>query len=123
MKAEQVLRIVEKIISDSHCLGCPASTAKCTIDCIAGHWYANAMRFCLGMVTLAASICLGFGAYVCLVGHNFARGFGGTGDKAELLGITLPYPIMMTLLVVLCLLSAFAAIYALFFPTQSSTEN
>jgi len=81
------------------------------------------MRFCLGMVTLAASICLGFGAYVCLVGHNFDRGFGGTGDKAELLGITLPYPIMITLLVVLCLISAFTAVYAFFFRSQSSIES
>jgi hypothetical protein len=81
------------------------------------------MRFCLGMVTLAAAICLGFAAYACLLGHNLARGFGGTGDKAELLGITLPYPVMMTLLVVLCLLSMLAAVCAFFFPSLSSIEG
>jgi len=79
-------------------------------------------RFCLGILSLAAAICLGFGAYACVVGRNFARALAGRGDKAQILGITLPFPIMMTLLVVLCLLSAFAAVYALFFPTQS-TEN
>jgi len=68
------------------------------------------MRFCLGILSFAAAICVGFGAYVCLVGHNLDRGFGGTGDKAELLGITLPYPIMMTLLLVLCLLSVLAVV-------------
>ena len=81
------------------------------------------MRVCLGMVCLAASICLGFGAYVCLFNHNLARALGGTGDKAGLLGITLPYPIMMTLLVVLGLLSAFAAIFALFFPPEPAVES
>lgn len=81
------------------------------------------VRFCLGIFSLGAAICLGFGAYACLVARDIARAFGGRGDKAQILGITLPFPILMTLLVVLCLLSAFAAIYALFFPTQSSTEN
>jgi hypothetical protein len=81
------------------------------------------MRFCLGMVCLAVCICLGFGAYVCLVYHNLARGLGGTGDKVGLLGITLPYPIMMTLLVVLGLLSACAAVCAFFFPPRSSLES
>src|SRR5258705_11104146 len=77
-------------------------------------------RFCLGILSLAAAVCLGFGAYACVVGRNFARALGGPGDKAQILGITLPFPIMMTLLGALCLLSAFAAGYALFFPPQSS---
>jgi hypothetical protein len=80
------------------------------------------MRVSLGMVCLAASICLGYGAYACSFSHYLARAVGG-GDKVELLGITLTYPIMMTLLVVLCLFSAFAAVYAFFFPPQSSIES
>jgi hypothetical protein len=68
------------------------------------------------MVCLAASICLGYGAFACLFSHDLARALGGTGDKVGLLGITLRYPIMMTLLVVLCLFSALTAVYAFFFP-------
>jgi len=81
------------------------------------------VRFCLGILSLGAAICFGFGAYACLFARDFARALGGRGDKSQILGITLPFPMMMTLLVVLFLLSAFAAVYALFFPTQSSTEN
>jgi ABC-type branched-subunit amino acid transport system permease subunit len=81
------------------------------------------VRYCLGILSLAAAICLGFGAYACFVARDIARAIGGRGDKAHILGITLPFPIMVTLLVVLCLLSAFAAVYALFFPTQSPMEN
>jgi hypothetical protein len=81
------------------------------------------MRFCLGMVSLAAFICFAYGAYLCLFEHNFLRGFGGTGNKSELLGVTLPYPIMMSLLVVLCLISAFTAVYAFFFPPSPSIET
>jgi len=77
------------------------------------------VRYCLGILSLGAAICLGFSAYACLFARDFARALGGRGDMSKFLGITLPFPIMMTLLVVLCLLSAFAAVYALFFPTPS----
>ena len=88
-----------------------------------GQFWRGLVRFCLGMMSLVAAICLGFGAYACVVGRDIARAFGGRGDKAEILGISLPYSIMMTLLLGLCVLSALAAVYTFFFPTQSSMEN
>jgi hypothetical protein len=78
------------------------------------------MRFCFGMVSLAASICFAYGAYLRWFNHNLIRGLGG--NKSEFLGVTLPYPIMMSLLVVLCLISAFTAVYAFFFPASQSIE-
>jgi hypothetical protein len=77
-------------------------------------------RFCLGMMSLGAAICLGFGAYACWLNRGIARALGGSGQKVMVLGVTLPYPMAMTLLAVLCLIFAFAAVYALFFPKQSS---
>jgi hypothetical protein len=47
-----------------------------------------------------------------------ARAFGG-GDKAQLLGITLPYPIWITLLGEVTLILAFGGIYTLFFASHS----
>jgi Tripartite ATP-independent periplasmic transporters, DctQ component len=79
-------------------------------------------RFCLGMVSLGVTICFGYGACLCWFGRDFARALGGRGDTSEILGVTLPYPIMMTLLVVMCVLCAFVAVYALFFPTQSESD-
>ena len=99
----------------------PDRTDKILDD--AGQFWRGLVRFCLGMMSLAAAICLGFGAYACVIGRDIARAFGGRGDKAEILGVSLPYSIMMTLLVGLCVLSAFAAVYTFFFPTQSSMEN
>ena len=79
-------------------------------------------RFCLGMVSLGATICFGYGAFLCWFGRHFALALGGRGDTSEILGVTLPYPIMMSLLVVMCVLCAFVAVYALFFPTQSDSD-
>ena len=71
------------------------------------------------MVSLAASISFAYGAYRWWFVHNLIPGFDG--NKSELPGVTLPYPIMMTLLVVLCLISAFTAVYAFFFPRSIET--
>lgn len=84
--------------------------------------WAGPIRFCIGMASIGASICAGLGAYGCWFSRDVARAVGG-GEKAQGLGLALPYPIAITLLTILCLLSAFVAIYAFFFPTQSSTET
>jgi hypothetical protein len=76
-------------------------------------------RFCLGMLSLGAALYLGLAAYGCSFNHSLALALGG-GPKAHVYGVTMPYPIAMTLLLVLCLTFAFAAVYALFFPTHSS---
>jgi hypothetical protein len=75
------------------------------------------------MLSFGAAICLGFGLYGCWLNRDIARALGGSGEKAQVLGVVLPYPMAMTLLAVFCLLSAFAAIYALFFPAQSPMET
>jgi hypothetical protein len=73
-------------------------------------------RFCLGLVSLGAPIYLGCVVYL----YSILRDFG---DNAKILGVRVPYSIMIPLLAVLCLLSAFVAVYVFFFPTQSSTET
>lgn len=77
------------------------------------------LRFCLGVMSLGAAIYLGCTAYGCWAVRGILRACGGSGDKAEFLGVTWSYPRGMTLLVVLFLIFAFAAIYAFFFPAQS----
>jgi len=77
------------------------------------------VRFCFGMMSFAAAICLGFCAYSCWLTRDIARALGGHGDKSKILGVTLPFPIMMTLLVIFGLVFAFAAVFAFFFPAQS----
>ena len=76
------------------------------------------LRFCLGLTSLGATLCLGWTAGRCWTVWGIARALGG-GDKAELLGITLPFPIWMTLLGGVTLIFAFGAIYALFFASHS----
>ena len=78
-------------------------------------------RFCLGMLSLGAALYLGLAAYGCWFNHGLARAVAGLGQKAPIFGVTLPYPFAMTLLIVLCLTFAFAAVYALFFPTHCSS--
>ncbi len=77
-------------------------------------------RFCIGMLSFGAAICLGLGAYGCYINHSIARALGGWGDKANVLGVILPYPIALTFLAVLCVFSALVAVYALFFPESST---
>jgi hypothetical protein len=72
-------------------------------------------------MSLGAAIYLGCAAYWCWAVRGIIRACGGSGDKAEILGVVLPYPIGMTLLVVSRLILAFVAIYAFFIHTQSTT--
>jgi len=76
-------------------------------------------RFCLGMLSLGAALYLGLAAYGTWFNHGLLNP-SGPSQKADILGVTLQYPIAMTLLVILSLTFAFAAVYALFFPTRSS---
>jgi hypothetical protein len=83
------------------------------------------VRYSVGILSLGVAIFQGIFAYGCLLTREIARAVAGphAADKAQILGITFPFPLLMTLLVVLCLLSAFIAVYVLFFPAQSSAEN
>jgi hypothetical protein len=76
------------------------------------------LRLWLGVTSLGATVCLGWAAGWCWTVWGIARALGG-GDKVELLGIALPYPIWMTLLGEVTLILAFGGIYALFFPSHS----
>jgi hypothetical protein len=47
----------------------------------AAQFWRGLVRFCLGMMSLAVSICLGFGAYGCVIGRDIARAFGVAGTR------------------------------------------
>jgi hypothetical protein len=74
------------------------------------------------MMSLGAALYLAFMAYRCWFNYGLAAAIAGANaaQKVEVLRVTMPYPIAMTLLIVLCVTFAFAAVYALFFPTRSS---
>ena len=74
------------------------------------------VRFCLGVSSLGMSVFLGYEAY-----WSWAltlRGWGGNG--LQLLGVSLSFPVGMTLLVLLGLAFALGALYAFFF---ASSDN
>ena len=76
------------------------------------------LRFCLGAMSLGATLCLAWTASWCWSAWGIGRALGG-GDKAKLLGITLPYPIWLMLLGAGTLSFAFGAMYAVLFPAHS----
>jgi hypothetical protein len=70
------------------------------------------VRFCLGVVSLGATIYLGVEVYACSILREF-------GDHAKILGLRVPYSLLIPVLAVLCLLAAFVTVYVFFFPAQS----
>ena len=76
------------------------------------------LRCCLSVMSFGVALLLGTEAYWCPVRRRILRACGGSGDTAEIFGLTLPYPMAMTLLVVLALIFASGAIYA-FCPAKS----
>ena len=69
------------------------------------------VRLCFGVLSLGLAVLLGYEAYWSWV--LTLRGWGGNG--LQLLGVSLSFPVGMSLLVLLTLAFAFGAIYAFFF--------
>jgi hypothetical protein len=67
-------------------------------------------RLCCGVLSLGLALPLGYEAYWSWV--LTLRGWGGNG--LQLLGVSLSFPVGMTLLVLLTLAFGFGAIYAFF---------
>ncbi len=73
------------------------------------------LRLCFGVFSLGMALFLGYEAYWSLA---LTQRWGGSG--LQLLGVTLSFPVGMTLLVLLGLAFALGTIYAFFF---SSSDN
>ena len=67
------------------------------------------IRLFLALICLGAAALLGCMAYVCWVASNLGPG------NLVLLGVSIPSPLGMVLLVTLALLFALGAVYAFFF--------
>jgi len=68
------------------------------------------IRSCIALFGLGVAVFLGWMAYACwAVSKNWGPG------NLDLLGVSVPFPIGMVLLVGLAALFAFGAVYALFY--------
>jgi uncharacterized membrane protein len=72
-------------------------------------------RFFIALLSLGVATFLGWTAYACwAISKNWGRG------NLDLLGVSVPFPVGMGLLVGLALLFALGAVYAFFYP---NTKN
>jgi hypothetical protein len=74
------------------------------------------LRLCLGLISGGAAVWFACNAYWCWTVRRAVRSCGRNGAKAEIFGVTLPFPLGMALLVALFLTFAFVGMYALFLP-------
>ncbi len=71
-------------------------------------------RLCVSVASLGVAVLLGYQAYISWMVLVWAAAQGGASASLQVLGVTMPFSVGMTLLVSLALAFAFLAVYALF---------